>query len=246
MNAPGDNEDRDLRYAEYALGVLDADERAAVAEELARSPAAAQAVEHWQRLLAPLVEATAEVAPPANVWARIHSTLGVTRQPDRAAEPRPRPRSDAGWWDSLQWWRGLALAAGVAALVLMLVIVIPRHAATPAPQNYLTATLQQTNGAPGWTVTVDLRGARAILVPTTPLALPAGRAPELWLIPAGARPVPVGMIARDSSSTLPLDAALLSQLRGAGTLAVSVEPPGGSPTGQPTGPVIAQGAVRRG
>ncbi|HEX4051336.1 MAG TPA: anti-sigma factor [Steroidobacteraceae bacterium] len=235
MNAPIDNEDTVLRYAEYALGVLDADERAAVEEEMARSPAAAQAVEHWQQLLTPMVPTTEEVAPPANVWARIQSTLG----------PRQRPRSDTGWWDSLHWWRGLALATGAATLVLLLFIVIPRHAATP-PQTYLTATLQQNNGAPGWTVTVDLRGARAILVPATPLALPAGRAPELWLIPPGGRPIPVGMIARDTPSTLPLDAALLSRLSRAGTFAVSVEPPGGSPTGQPTGPVIAQGAVRSG
>lgn len=243
MNASIGNEDTDLRYAEYALGVLDAVDRAAVAAEIERSPAAAQAVEHWQRLLVPMAQASEEIAPPSHVWARIQSTLGWTSQPDQPG-PYQRPRDGTAWWDSLRWWRGVALATGTAALALLLFILVPRPA--PTPQTYLTATLQQNNGAPGWTVTVDLRGARAILVPAAPLALPTGRAPELWLIPPGGRPLPVGMIARDTSSTLPLDTALLSQLSRAGTFAVSVEPPGGSPTGQPTGPVIAQGAVRRG
>jgi anti-sigma-K factor RskA len=40
-----------------------------------------------------------------------------------------------------------------------------------------------------------------------------------------------------------LNAELLSQLGPTAALAVSLEPPGGSPSGQPTGPVIAKGAI---
>lgn len=246
MNAPIGNEETELRYAEYALGVLDEAERAAVAEEMRRSPLAAQAVERWQRLLGPMANAVTDVVPPAGVWARIHDALGRDLQSARTLAVRERPGRRPNVWNSLSWWRNAAVVAGIAAVALLLIIVAPRRAPTPAPQPYLTATLQQNNGATGWTVTVDVSGARAILVPATPLALPAGRAPELWLIPPGGRPQPVGMISRDAPITLPLDAALLSQLSRAGTFAVSVEPPGGSPTGQPTGPVIAQGAVRRG
>ncbi|HEY7929099.1 MAG TPA: anti-sigma factor [Steroidobacteraceae bacterium] len=246
MNAPIGNEETDLRYAEYALGVLEADERKAVEEEIRQSPRAAQAVERWQSLLAPMADAITQVAPPAHVWDRIREALDRAGEAARPPAAPARADSRARLWDNVGWWRGFALAASVAAIALLLIIVAPRRAPTSAPQPYLTATLQQTNGTAGWTVTVDFARERAILVPASPQPLPAGRAPELWLIPPGGRPQPVGMISRNASTTLPLGAALLSQLSGAGTFAVSVEPPGGSPTGQPTGPVIAQGAVRRG
>jgi anti-sigma-K factor RskA len=51
------------------------------------------------------------------------------------------------------------------------------------------------------------------------------------------------MIMPDKPTTLALDAALLSRLGPTALLAVSVEPIGGSPTGQPTGAVIAKGAI---
>jgi anti-sigma-K factor RskA len=136
----------------------------------------------------------------------------------------------------------LALVATAAVVILLVVLTVPKRAA-PSLATYLTATIRQNNGAAGWTVTVDLRGARAILVPATPPALPAGRVTELWLIPPGGAPLPVGVFSGNGASTLPLDAALLRQLTHIDTLAVSVEPPGGSPTGQPTGPVVAQGMV---
>ena len=81
------------------------------------------------------------------------------------------------------------------------------------------------------------------MVPAVPTAFEPGRAPELWLIPAGQKPISVGMIMPDKPTTLVLDAALLSQLGPTAALAVSVKPIGGSPTGQPTGPVIAKGAI---
>ena len=85
--------------------------------------------------------------------------------------------------------------------------------------------------------------ARMVVVPATPVAFAQGRAPELWLIPAGGKPISVGMIARDKPTTLALDPALLARLGPTAALAVSVEPLGGSPTGQPTGAVVAKGAI---
>ena len=39
--------------------------------------------------------------------------------------------------------------------------------------------------------------------------------------------------------------ALASLLQQGATIAISVEPPGGSPTGAPTGPVVASGALTK-
>jgi anti-sigma-K factor RskA len=73
--------------------------------------------------------------------------------------------------------------------------------------------------------------------------LSAGRSPELWLIPHGGKPIAVGVISATAPIIIRLAPALLSRLGPTAVLAVSAEPAGGSPTGQPTGPVIGQGTI---
>ncbi|MDQ2972081.1 MAG: anti-sigma factor, partial [Pseudomonadota bacterium] len=52
-----------------------------------------------------------------------------------------------------------------------------------------------------------------------------------------------GVFAPDKATSLSLRPDLLASLSANAVLAVSIEPPGGSPTGQPTGPVIGKGAI---
>jgi anti-sigma-K factor RskA len=71
----------------------------------------------------------------------------------------------------------------------------------------------------------------------------ATREPELWLIPADGKPRPLGMLRADRAVTIKLPTDLAALTVGNAVLAVSLEPPGGSPTGSPTGPVIATGKL---
>jgi anti-sigma-K factor RskA len=66
---------------------------------------------------------------------------------------------------------------------------------------------------------------------------------ELWLIPGGGKPHSLGLIDPDKPVTISVPETLLSKVNSAAILAVSLEPPGGSQTGQPTGPVIANGKL---
>lgn len=239
MNTPADEGNHNLRYAEYVLGVLDADARAEVAHEMRTSGEAATAVALWQRRLQPLAEEIAETSPAPYVWARIHDALQLE------APPRATPRKRL--WDNLALWHWLGLGASAVAVALLVVVALPRRVPVPPPPTaavaYMAATIKQDNGSTGWTATMDLQHARMVVVPAAPAALAQGKVPELWLIPAGQKPIAVGMISRDQPTTLALAPALLAQLGPTAALAVSVEPPGGSPTGQPTGPVIAKGAI---
>lgn len=237
MNMPIEDGNNNLRYAEYVLGVLDADTRAQVVHEMQTSDEAATAVALWQRRLMPLADEIAEVAPAPYVWARIHDALQLN------APVRVRPRQ--GLWNNLPLWHWLGIGASALAIALLVVVSLPRptRAPTVISAGYMAATIQQDNGSTGWTATMDLQHARMIVVPATPVAFAQDRAPELWLIPAGGKPISVGMIARDKPTTLALDPRLLAQLGPTAALAVSVEPVGGSPTGQPTGAVIAKGAI---
>jgi len=236
MSTPLDD-NSDLRYAEYVLGVLDADARADVEREMAASEAAAAAVELWRRRLLPLAAEIAPHEPPPHVWLRIRGALQLeapAREPLRAGRP--------GISASVRFWQRLSLVTGaLAAACIVALLLVLRHPTPPVP--YMAATLAQTDGRVGWTAAMDIEKARLIIVPATPRTLGTGHAPELWLIAKGEKPIAVGMISASRAVTLTLGPALLSRVGPTATLAVSVEPPGGSPTGQPTGPVIASGSI---
>ena len=89
----------------------------------------------------------------------------------------------------------------------------------------------------------DLDRKQIVVVPAASANIAADRSTQLWLIPAGRAPMSVGVFKPGAVTVLPLSATLLAQLGPTAALAVSVEPAGGSPTGQPTGPVIAKGAI---
>ena len=76
-----------------------------------------------------------------------------------------------------------------------------------------------------------------------PSVADATRVPELWLIPPDGKPRPVGLLRADQTVTLTLPADLAALAKKDAVLAVSLEPPGGSTTGLPTGPVIATGKL---
>jgi anti-sigma-K factor RskA len=70
------------------------------------------------------------------------------------------------------------------------------------------------------------------------------RALQLWLV-AGSQAPPrsLGLLDPVHEIALQLDPRAEARLRPSASLAVSLEPPGGSPTGLPTGPVIYQGPL---
>ena len=233
MNASYDDEQNNLRYAEYVLGVLDADARATVAREAVTSDEAAVAVALWQRRLMPLAAELPEIAPSADVWPRIRRELGWD------APRRPAPDRS---WNSVRPWQWLTVGASlIAAFCVVLLLRAPVR--EPREAWLMVASIRQDNGVADWTATLDLNRKQIIVIPAAAAAIPTGRSTELWLIPAGRAPIPLGVFAPDTTTVLPLNAALLTQLTPTAALAVSVEPPGGSPTGQPTGPVIAKGAI---
>jgi len=239
MNTPADEGSSELRYAEYVLGVLDAAERADITRAMATSQSVAAAVAGWQRRLLPLAEEIGPQEPSPALWIRIESALGL-RGPQRSTRAGAR----AGLWESVRFWRWLTLTSGAlfaATCVLLALFVLRRPAAPAIP--YMASTITEQAGRVGWTATMDIAHARMVVVPAAPEPLSVGRAPELWLIPKGRRPIAVGMISTAAPVAIHLTAALVAQLGPTAVLAVSAEPPGGSATGQPTGPVIATGAI---
>ncbi|KGI77532.1 anti-sigma factor [Oleiagrimonas soli] len=241
-----------LRGAEYVLGVLDAEQRREVERQLLDDPELAAAVEAWQERLAPLAEEIAATQPAAYVWPRILAELGLGGSV--MARSAPEPSASGGLWNNLRLWHWIGIgASAVAAACVVMLVTLPRPMPTPTPvptattptppTTFMVAKIEQDNGVAGWTATMDVTHHRMILVPATPQAIASDRSTQLWLIPPGQKPVSVGVFIPDKANSMDLPIALVKQLSDKALLAVSVEPKGGSPTGQPTGPVIAKGSI---
>jgi anti-sigma-K factor RskA len=71
----------------------------------------------------------------------------------------------------------------------------------------------------------------------------AGHDYQLWLIPEGGQPIALGILAGDGVQAMELPQALVRAIDAKASLALSLEPEGGSPTGLPTGPVLASGKI---
>lgn len=203
---------------EYVVGTLQGRARVRFARVLAGSLLARRAVSYWERRLAPLATAVRPVEPPPQVWPRIEAA--ISRAP-------PAARS-AGWWP--------ALAASLAALAILFGgLYLGRESLVDQPR-YVSVVTDQATG-PVWLFQAFAAELRVSTI--NPRPVPAGSSYELWMLPGGgAAPVSLGLIPGAGNAALPLDAQQLAVLAQTATLAVSVEPAGGSPTGLPTGPVI--------
>jgi anti-sigma-K factor RskA len=218
-------EDGNSLAAEYVLGVLDAGQRRAAEQRLARDPAFAREVAFWEERLGGLATEVRPVTSPEHVWRRI----------DAALSQRTRP---AHLWNSLMFWRWSALASAALAAASLAVVYV---AVVGSPRAPLVATLD-AGGRTGFLATIE-PGRNAITIVPASLTNADQQALELWLIAPGDQPRSLGLIQAGRPVRITVPAALAGRVTANAALAVSLEPPGGSPTGAPTGPVIASGTL---
>ena len=224
--------------AEYVLGVLSAEERRAVEKRMAEESSFAREVAEWEDRLGPMASYVTPVTPPAQTWMRIEASLGA---PTSTAAAPP-----ATIWQSLTFWRGLGIgSSAIAAACVAALVYVGMRPTTLTPRVPLLATLTglKTN-QPNFVAAISTDGRSLTIVPASLLTADK-RSMELWLIPEGGKPASLGLIAAGQPVQLNVPPNLLPLVGSGATLAVSLEPPGGSPTGQPTGEVIAHGNLTR-
>ncbi len=223
---PEDREELDMLAGEYVLGVLDAEAAREVEAALTANTGLRRAVAFWEERLDGLAAAADPAEPPADGWSRVEARLGPAR-----AEP-----DTARLWNSLALWRGATAVAAAAAACLAIVVALPR---TPAPPSLVGILRGTEPGQPEWVATAGEHGLDLRAV--SPATAPNRRVFQLWAIaPGSTRPRSLGVIGGNGRLAL---AQASARLRDGDTLAISVEPPGGSPTGQPTGPVEFTGKL---
>ena len=223
-------EEADLALAgEYVLGLLEEDERRAFEARLPHEPVLRAKMAAWSEDLATLLADVPPVAPPRLVEEAILGRLF----PD---EGRASRQGWGGLWSTLL---GGAAAAVLASAVLVVWTAGPRLLGRSSEPDYAARIVAEDSS-----LIVEARfdaDTRQLEVQRTAGAVPEDRDLELWLI-QGEEIRSLGVLPRDEAGVIEVRADLAPGFEG-GALAVSVEPLGGSPTGQATGPVVAVGPV---
>jgi len=221
--------------AEYAIGTLRGAARKRF-ERLARTEAAVRAeLYFWEIRLAGLARALRAVAPPPSVWLSLQRRIDTGNTvPLRGAEAAPKPVPQA-----VPLWR---VAAGIAAAIAVVAVVLlnqkppaPGLAQTqPAVPTYL-AQIKLPDSDMRWAL--SLKPASGLMNVSAAGSYPqlGAHSLELWWI-SSQGPVAIGLLPSSGQGNMPLPRNFSAAQ--AITLAVSLEPVGGSPTGQPTGPVL--------
>jgi anti-sigma-K factor RskA len=218
--------------AEYVVGVLSMADRRKVAARMRRDDLFVKLVETWEAKLSPLADSYLEVDPPATVKRAIDRILSggsATMQPESL-------------WQRLTFWRGLT---AVAFSLLIVAIALPLTTQSP-PQIgiHLMASLVPKGSDVSYLAYYDAR-TRQLSLSHLSGERSAGLDFELWAIEGQAKPVSLGVISAGSSVRVTLNPEIGRHLVNGGILAISTEPPGGSPTGEATGPVVAAGDLHQ-
>jgi anti-sigma-K factor RskA len=285
------SEDHIALAAEYALGTLDAEERAQVETMMAVDKEFTAIVQAWEFRLGSLNQMVGSVEPRPIAWENIKAAIGQSSEPQAplalpeapplppspstgpgAEEPAAQVARPAIIDDSnvvhlasrLKRWRNVASFASAiaAALLVMLGLQVYQPDALPEairpkprtqivevktppapPSGQYVAVLQQDGNSPAFILTVDA-ATKNFTVRRVGATPEPGKSFELWLISDRlAEPRSLGVIGTGDFTARPVPSSYDASTINAATFAVTVEPAGGSPTGQPTSPPIFSGKL---
>jgi anti-sigma-K factor RskA len=276
------SEDHIALAAEYALGTLDADERAQVESLMSVDADFTAMVRAWEYRLGVLNQMVGSVEPSPEVWDRIRTAIGLSEPqaplllPEDSPPPIPRevaaPAADTDRSTVIRLarrvrrWRAVAgfstaIAAALVALIAVgalqpellpdavrpkprIQMVEVKAPPTPAPPSgQFVAVLQKDGGSPAFILTVDA-ATRNFTVRRVGASPEPGKSYELWIVSDKLqRPRSLGVIGGNEFTTRPVLSGYDPEVVNQATYAVTVEPPGGSPTGVATGPIVFTGKL---
>ena len=230
MRAPAENLAHALA-AEYVLGTLRGRARRRFESIAAADAAVGRILQRWQDELTPLAERIEPIAPPARVWKEIEARI------------HPRGAAGAPAAAGLGLWRAFGMVS--TGLAAVLVVAYLGLAPRPASDPLFVAVIAAPDASPHMVISMhepDLLRVRTV----KPWSGTEGRSLELWALPKRGAPRSLGLVSNVPGDTLIRILPSDPRVRDADALAISLEPPGGSPTRAPTGPVLGSGVVAPG
>ncbi|MBB3656055.1 anti-sigma-K factor RskA [Rhizobium sp. BK650] len=230
----GDRSRDEVLAGEYVLGVLSLQDRRIVEERMRRDRQFAAIVSRWEVNLSSFNDEYGTAAPSRETFRQIEARL--------FADTETTPRFSHGLWNSAVFWRSVAFAS----LAVTLGVIAFAWGLVPQPPTMppLVADLSGQGNQVNLAASYQVQSGRLKIVPVA-AGKPEEKSLELWLMPAAGTPRSLGIFQPGMDGELVIPTDLRGQISDGVTLAVSLEPFGGSPNHQPTGPVLASGSLRR-
>jgi len=213
--------------SEYVLGTLHGRARIRFQALLMQHRSLRHVLWQWESRLNILGTSLPTVTPRPELWQKIQQQLGfgaAQLPPNVVRMPQASVKSSSN-----RTWQWLTGAATAAALVLAIFVVVPQ---TPSERTATQIAVVQGEKAQAlWSI--ELGKNELVITATDNFKALPDQDYELWMVAADGRPpVSLGLLPKQGKLTLPRN-AILDQVKIA-ALAVSLEPLGGSPNGQPT------------
>ena len=226
---------RDDLAIDFILGLTEGAETER-AERLLQTDASFRALMlMWREKMGELDRTASEKAPTTLVWDKLESALDKP-----VNQPVAKPAREgilATLWQNLSFWRPVAMATGLAAVVLG--VGLTNQLGKPPEKPVYVAVMQTGDGRAGAVVNAYADGT-VTMIPLETIGVPEGRILEVWTLQTRQQgPVSVGRL--DKASTLKLNLKSLNRPDVGHLFEITLEPTGGSPTGKPTGPVLMKG-----
>ncbi|MGB9429320.1 MAG: anti-sigma factor [Gammaproteobacteria bacterium] len=219
---------RNLLAGEYVLGLLHGAarrrfERLQIEDTRLRSEVTA-----WEERFAVWSRDLKPQTPPDSIWRKLDARLNMEAK---------MVRKPVSTFSIRGIWSGAAVIA--AAIVLAVGILIGRSLVTTptAAPSYL-AVMSSAKGQPLWLITVHPNTQRIDMKALASNVPPPGKSYELWMLPGSGKPIAMGLMNSSGVASETLNTEVIAAISQAKGVAISLEPQGGSPTGQPTGPVL--------
>jgi anti-sigma-K factor RskA len=223
MSNPTDMTPDDTEFAaEYVLRVLPEDAHRAAAARAASDPVFAAQVREWEDRLVSLTDDIMPVTP---------TTISKDLLMDRLFGVDPKP----GLLGRIGFWKGVTGLLSAVAIVSSLIMFGPTEPIANGP-TYATELTSESDSLRILAV-YDV-GAENVQITRLAGGASDGRSLQLWCLVEGKAPFSVGVLSTEPNETLRLPAAWFAGVS-SWSLAISDEPSGGSPTGEPTGTVLA-------
>lgn len=219
----------DMLSVDYILGTLKGTARNRFEQLLKQRADWSQAFNWWESHIHLLADTVPAVKPPKKVWKNIEARLFTKN----AAQ-------------SNAWWKSFAFLSTTLAASLATILVLQ----SPKPADEITpaaiALLSSEKSEAGWLISGSQNSANEMemkAISLDSLEAKPNNAFELWLLPADkSKPISLALLPQKGliKFKVPADIAPLML---SGTLAVTLEPVGGAPYGDPTGAVVYQGKL---
>lgn len=235
-----DPQERSAQAGEYVLGTLSPEERREFEQAAAADPELRAEQQRWEKHLAGLGLKLRPQAPRPIVWLDVLQKTGGGGA--RAAAPAARGSRLTTAWAALATAASMVLGFGLYREVSTPPETRIERVEVPVPAQTFVAYLQVPQSTMFWTLAaVPGRNELAVRAGGEAPAAARDLDAELWLITQAGDAISLGVIpkAGEIHRALPTGVALGA----GGTVAVSLEPKGGSPTGKPTGPVVTSAKV---